>query len=312
MIMLRIKPVTLDGRIATSLTAASSAVTSRRVIDFSNNGSAKISMNANNQLDIKGGTTGSGPTPMLHFADYYDNSGDPSISHIELGFGTYGFGINANTTTYFSNRDHAFYSDGNESEPTLLINCDDDLVTINGDLTPTGNVDLGSADFELPQASAAAPDADGEVELDMTDGTLVIQNSSGHTYLGSSTDVVYGKLLKQKSITIMEPDKVQAVSDAIPMFAVETDEYPHGIEIAQVYLKTDANSTLSVNLESWTDPADASPSTLTTVATSTSDEVNEAPDTDGTVAGGKIVMLDLDTTDVNWVQVTIVYYEPIA
>jgi len=172
--------------------------------------------------------------------------------------------------------------------------------------------DFSAAGLRLPQASPATISQDGEIELDNIDGTLVVQNSNGHTYLGSSTDVVYGKLLHSKTITIIEPDKVQAVTDGVPMFSVESDEFPHGIEIVQVYLKTSESSTYSVNLEKWATPTDGSPDTLTTIATSTSTEANEAPDTTGTVGTSEIIMLDLPDTDVNWIQLTVVFYEPIA
>jgi len=123
---------------------------------------------------------------------------------------------------------------------------------------------------------------------------------------------IYGSLIKPGCGTYFQPDKIQSVTDTVPLFPVESTVFPHGIEITRVYLKTSASSTLSVNLEEFTSPTDGAPSTITTIATSASTEADEAPDTDGTVAAGSIIMLDLDTTDVDWLTLCIDYYEPIS
>jgi hypothetical protein len=174
-------------------------------------------------------------------------------------------------------------------------------------------LDLNAKNLELPQASPAAPATDGAVELDMTDGKLVIQNSTSHAAFGTATDVVYGSAIKGPAcVTLAEPDVMQGLIDNWPMLAVESTKFPHGIEITRVYLKTDASSTLSVVLEKWSSPTDGAPDTLTTIATSASTEADEAPDTEGTVGTSEIIMLDLDTTDVNWLELCFDFYEPIS
>lgn len=108
--------------------------------------------------------------------------------------------------------------------------------------------------------------------------------------------------IRTKWITLLEPDKIQAVIDNVPMFAVESDQYPNGITIKKVFLKTDANSTLAINVERWTSPLDGAPTTIVNIATAASAEAASGA-LSFDVAAGEIVMLDLDTTNVNWAQV---------
>lgn len=103
-------------------------------------------------------------------------------------------------------------------------------------------------------------------------------------------------------ITLLEPDKIQLVIDNVPMFSVESDKYPNGITITKVFLKTDANSTLAINVERWTSPLDGAPTTIVNIATAASAEAASGT-LSFAMAAGEILMLDLDTTDVNWAQV---------
>jgi hypothetical protein len=55
-----------------------------------------------NPLRLDGGTIGAAPTPQIKFANYYDNTPGPSVSHIDLYNGTYGFGISLGDLDYIS------------------------------------------------------------------------------------------------------------------------------------------------------------------------------------------------------------------
>lgn len=115
---------------------------------------------------------------------------------------------------------------------------------------------------------------------------------------------------QSKSITIIEPHKVQVKADEVPVFPVEVDEFPNGITVKKVFLKTSADSTYSVNIEEWDDPQDVSPRTIVAVATSASDEADATPaGNDGDVAVDHIIMIDLPTTNLDWIQVTILFEE---
>jgi hypothetical protein len=187
-----------------------------------------------------------------------------------------------------------------------LVLATDGSVTTSGLFTPT--------DLEIPQASPAVPGVDGGVEVDFTDGTLVVQHGSAHAELGSATDVVMGKLIKSFSATLGFPDDLQAEIDNWPLKNIESSEFPHGIVVTRVYLKTSASSTYSLNIENWDDPDSikASDSTIVAVATSASLEADETSITNPVVAAGQIIMLDLDTDDLGWIEVTVEYYEPAA
>lgn len=187
-----------------------------------------------------------------------------------------------------------------------------DIADIPGGTAGANNFDFAAADVELPQASPAAPDADGEIEVDMTDGSLVIQNSSSHAELGASTDVVYGKIIKSWGKTYAFPDSLQSEIDNWPFMAVESSEFPHGIVITDIYLKTSAASTYAVNVENWDDPTTINGvnGTIDAITTSANTEAHEDTITYATIAAGQIIMLDLPTTDIGWFYIQIDWYEP--
>lgn len=164
---------------------------------------------------------------------------------------------------------------------TLAGNNGSALTSLNGSQISSGTV----ADARIDSAIAR----DSEV-------TTAIQTAFTNT-------------VQVASVTIFDPDGVQAVSDAVPMLAAESTWAPNGITIKDIYLKTDASSTYSINLEEWTSPTDGSPATIETVATSSSTEAeDDGTLADATVAAGSIVFIDLPSTAANWIQVTVTYY----
>jgi hypothetical protein len=178
----------------------------------------------------------------------------------------------------------------------------------------TGNHDFGGADLEIPQAAPAAPDADGEIEVDFTDGSVVVQHGSAHAELAAATDVVTGKLIKSFSATLAMPDLLQAEIDQWPLKSIETSEFPHGIVVTEIYIKTSASSTYAINVENWDDPTTinvANP-TIDAITTSAGTEATEDTITYSTIGDGQIIMLDLPTTDIGWVYIQVDYYEPIT
>lgn len=178
-----------------------------------------------------------------------------------------------------------------------------------GGVTASGVVDLGGAtSLEIPNATAPALTADGQLALETDADAINIQAGSNATGgIPSNTDVAL-PLIQQKDITLLEPDQMQALSDAIPFFTVDAYNYPNGITITAIRLATDASSTLAINVEEWLSPTDGSPVTIDAIATSASTETTETTITDASVAAGSYVFLDLDTTDVNWAKMTIWYY----
>ncbi|MCA9404211.1 MAG: hypothetical protein KC897_10545, partial [Candidatus Omnitrophica bacterium] len=122
---------------------------------------------------------------------------------------------------------------------------------------------------------------------------------------------------EQKDITLIEPDQIRTVNTVVPMFTVDTYNYPRGIEVTAVRIITSADATYQVDVEEWTDP-DIGTGTETTIVNIQSHNGgpadNENTETAGslsstTVNPGSYLMLELnDAEDVDWVKLTIYYY----
>lgn len=175
-----------------------------------------------------------------------------------------------------------------------------DLAEADGD-TYSGAHDYGGAtSVEVPNGANPTTDAEGEVAYDTDDDALEV-------YDGSASRLIPTKMTAQ--MTVFDPDTIQTTSDALPMLAVEADWAPHGITIVDCGIKTDSSSTYSLNFEEWTSPSDGSPSTIETVATSTSYEASDDGTlSDASIAAGSIIYIDLPATDVNTLQVWFTYY----
>jgi hypothetical protein len=175
------------------------------------------------------------------------------------------------------------------------------------------NHDFGGADLEIPQASPGAPDADGEIEYDFTDGKLVIQHGSAHAELGGSTDVAVTGLIKSWGGTIFAPDQV---NDVITVKAVNSIEFPHGVVITAVYLgiSSDTGYVLTVqNFDDFDTINGANPTIdAVTYSADTTGEIIDSTPTYATIAAGQIIMISIPATDVDWIHFEIYYYEPAA
>ena len=178
-------------------------------------------------------------------------------------------------------------------------------------ITSTGDIDFGGADLELPQGQT--PDTDGDVDLDFTDGSLVIQHGSAHAELGAATDVVMGKLIKSFSATIFAPD---SVNDVIPVKPIVAGEFPHGVVVTEIHMVVGTDSNYTIDVENWDDfdtISAGNPSINSTAYTAGNNgEVTDSAITFATIAAGQIIMIDIPATDIDWVSITIFYYEPIS
>ena len=87
-------------------------------------------------LTFSGNSIGSSPTPPLDFGTFYDNSGNPSISHIKLYSTHYGFGISGNTLNYISAMSHSFLDSGDLANPVASF--------VNGYAHFDGHIETGN------------------------------------------------------------------------------------------------------------------------------------------------------------------------
>lgn len=209
--------------------------------------------------------------------------------------------------------------------PTLFIHSDTDVsstgitnewLSISHNKTePLFNSGKGAFTFnrlELPQSSPAQVASDGEVMIDFTDGKLAAQWGAAHPAFSVSTDVVLGSVIQSESLTVSQPDQVYAVNPIIPLMRVDASEFPHGIEITGIYLtKSDAVTATTIVLEKWNSPSDASPAVLHVFSAVTADESSTAAPSEGTVEAGKIVMVRLDSANLDYINIKIEYFEPV-
>ena len=177
----------------------------------------------------------------------------------------------------------------------------------------TGAWDFGGGDLEIPQISPGVPGADGGIEMDFTDGKLIMQHGSAHAELAGSTDVAMGSLIHSWSGTIFAPD---GVNDVITVKAINSIEFPHGVVITAVYLGIASNTTYVLTVQNFDDfdtinGANPTIDAVTYTADTTGEIIDSTP-TYATIAAGQIIMISIPATDVDWIHFEIYYYEPAA
>jgi len=160
-------------------------------------------------------------------------------------------------------------------------------------------------------SNAFTPNADGETYLEIDEDQIVIQAGSNVAgRIPTNTDVAI-PLLRQKDITLVEPDQIRTVNTGVPMFAIDDYNYPQGIQVTAVKLITSATSTYQIDLEEWTDPdvTAGTETTIVNITTTASREVESTTLIDATIGAGNYIVLELnDTNDVDWVKMTVWYY----
>jgi len=172
----------------------------------------------------------------------------------------------------------------------------DDSNNITGiaGITATGVLNFGGAtSFEVPNGTNPTTDAAGEIAVDTDHGAYGGIEIYGAT--GSAVLPTVHLITK----TVYDPDGIQSTADAIPLFAVEAEAFEHGITLLDCGIKTNASSSYTVNFEEWTAPDDGSPSTIESVATSSSLEAeDDGTLTDAAIAAGSIIYADLPDTNI--------------
>ena len=133
------------------------------------------------QLLLNGGSSSATPTPQLKFGNYVDNSGGPSVSHIDLYNGQYGFGVTSADLDYVTGRNHKFFKTG-DSTAAMTINPDTFYTGVVGIQTETPKTAL---DVHHDPTNLANNTGGGEVVTfgtasgSLTAGKLYYLNTSG-------------------------------------------------------------------------------------------------------------------------------------
>jgi len=257
------------------------------------------------------------------FADGIDNTGSGTVTSVATGAGLSGGPITGSGTVSIatSGVTSTMIGDGEIADADISSSAAISGSKVNPNFG-SQTLTAGSGSFSglaattmsasttlgIPAAAAPTLSTDGQIALE-TDADAVNIQAGSATVGGipANTDVAI-PLIHQKDITLLEPDQIQLLSDAIPFIAVDSFNYPHGITITAIRLATSSAATLAINVENWTSPTDGAPVTIDNIATSAGTEQTETTITSPVVAAGDYIFLDLDNTNVNWAKVTIWYY----
>lgn len=177
----------------------------------------------------------------------------------------------------------------------------------NANLIPS---DIHNSDFGVDLSVKNAYGDELDIRVDCIQIRIFYTHTVSYLVLLGDTLAGYGvvETLTFQS-TIFDPDNIQSTQDAVPVLAVESIFYPNGIKVLGVGIKTNANSTYSVNFEEWTSPLDVSPSTILTIATSASAEADSiGPMVDSDIAVGSIIYVDLPNTDIDMLEIWGAFY----
>ena len=111
---------------------------------------------------LSGGSSGTAPVPQLTFDNYYDNSGGPSLSHINLYHNLYGFGISEFDIDYFSDYNHKFYTAQEMDRASFTvttnkvgINIDDDNSNTQNSIAANLHISQSSINFPVLKAEGS-------------------------------------------------------------------------------------------------------------------------------------------------------------
>jgi hypothetical protein len=163
----------------------------------------------------------------------------------------------------------------------------------------TGQALILADKLEIPSGTAPGLDASGGLEWDSDDNCLEV-------YDGAASRLICTLITAQ--VTLIDPDSIQAITNDVPILAVEAEWAAGGITVVDAGIKTNASSTYSVDFNQRTAP-NTSDTIIETVTTSVTLEAEDnAMSGTAAVPAGSIVFIDLPTTDVDWVQVWFTYY----
>lgn len=149
----------------------------------------------------------------------------------------------------------------------------------------------------IPADNNPTTDAAGEIALDRN-------NDFVEVYVNTASESRVIPTLQFRSYTIIDPDGLQSVEDAIPLFNVETQWAPFGITIKDVWIKIDAAVSYTAVLEEWSDPVTYGSDIESLTISSGTEVKDDGTLSDASIAAGSIVFVDLPTTAANFLTVS--------
>lgn len=111
------------------------------------------------------------------------------------------------------------------------------------------------------------------------------------------------------TVTLIEPDVTQGITDGVVIFHAVAEKYPSGITIRAIHLNSDTSSSDSFNFEEWNSVASPTPSTIETIAFSAGTSVeDDGTLLDASIAADAFVAVDLPDTPTDMGQLIITLY----
>lgn len=180
------------------------------------------------------------------------------------------------------------------SNPSLYQATNATLTTV----ASLGAINLTNAtSLAIPADNNPTTDSAGEIAIDRN-------NDFVEVYAATAGESRVIPTLQFRSYTIIDPDGVQAVKDAIPLLPVETAWAPHGITIKDIWIKIDAAVSYTAVLEEWSDPTTYGSDIESLTISSGTEVKDDGTLSDASVAAGSIIFVDLPTTAVNFLTVS--------
>jgi hypothetical protein len=198
------------------------------------------------QVDLTGGVSGAAPTYQLDFGSYFDNSGNPSVSHINLFGGSYGLGVSSGQLNLFAGAAGGIglFTGAVVSSPAVLVSA-------------AGNVGIATSTpfWNLTVASSTKP------QLALTDGSAssfawTMRSINNNLYFATSTATATSTVsaFSINSSGIVSTGGSLGVGTTTPWrsLAVAGDGvFTGALSVAAVSSDTAASATLDTNSGGW-------------------------------------------------------------
>ena len=157
--------------------------------------------------------------------------------------------------------------------------------------------------IDLAGGTAPALTIEGQIDYDTDHNLLEVQTEGGSYAL---------PILHSETVTILKPDLVRAVSDAVLIKHFDADSFPGGVVIKDFTISTSVTCTDALNFEEWSNNGTAwttasTVEAITLSGTATSDDGTLA---DSAIAAGNYLFVDLadSPTDIGHMNIVVTYY----